>query len=621
MTTAGALPLPQWLPAGPARSSDEGRLNGDPRQNIDDALTPSTAHGGDAVNSQQTDWLDEHHHAVSALLMQRGFVPLYPQLVQASGSLKSALMLGQAIGLSRTWLQRDRSRNGWFWMSAADWQNATGLTPREQEAARESLVEADLWEERRTHNPSRLYFRVHLNVVAEALGLCKVPPMPSRDAGSADDWRWDDSAATRLLGEAQMFFKPLADLAGGVMAGLLLSQLLARQRIALHERHVDAQGLFRIQYDKVADQLLIGQKVMRNARDQLRRAGFISEQVRGSGPAGRVHVGVNLAAMMACLQVQPSTAMGRRVAAARLAKTRPAQQRPITATPSQPTIASSRQSSDAARSAQLSLIDAMLSENQGHTIDLSLQDEKRVFPDVALLSIAKRATTPSVDNVAALLSVAEASWCPFVESEGALLSIPYTEIEYREPPPTRARETAVDNSDAGRRGSLESEAAKKQDELLAATSGLVAPAGVDRTQAIRLVETAPTGLRQALLDELAGHMRSKRKNIDSPIGYLHVITRKAVAGTFVPTIADEVARVRRAQADAARRLAPITTANIPPATVSAQGSVEVAAGMSEEADAARAKLRVLRASITAKAALGSIPGLAASNAQGGQHDE
>ncbi|MBW8833360.1 MAG: hypothetical protein JF606_29100, partial [Burkholderiales bacterium] len=406
-------------------------MTGSPSQKSASGSVPAADLERGAVSFQQIDWLDEHHHAVSALLMQRGFVPLYPQLVQASGSLKSALMLGQAIGLSRTWLQRDRSRNGWFWMSAADWESATGLTAREQESAREALVEACLWEERRTHNPSRLYFRVQLQAVAQALGLGNEPPANAADEiaddkSPTDDWRWDDSAATTLLGEAQMFFKPLADLAGGVMAGLLLSQLLARQRSALRERHIDVQGMFQIQYDMLADQLLMGQKAMRNARDQLRRAGFISEQVRGTGPTARVHVGVNLAAMTACLQVQPTTAMANRVAAARLAKARPDRQRPILATTPRPTIATNRQSSDSALVGQLSLIDATLSQNQGHTLGLSIQDERRVGLDGALLSIAKRAATPPVDNVDALLSVAAPGWCPFVESEGALLWGSYT---------------------------------------------------------------------------------------------------------------------------------------------------------------------------------------------------
>ena len=148
--TASARLIAVWSPAGAVRSSDEGHPRDDPHQNIglDSGESVSEAKPG-AVNFQQLDWLDEHHHAVSAMLMQRGFVPLYPQLVKASGSLKAALMLGQAIGLSRTWLQRDRSRNGWFWMAAADWQSATGLTVREQESARQALVDTELWEERR----------------------------------------------------------------------------------------------------------------------------------------------------------------------------------------------------------------------------------------------------------------------------------------------------------------------------------------------------------------------------------------------------------------------------------------------------------------------------------------
>lgn len=593
-----ALSLPQWAPTGTERSSDEGRLNGDPRQNIASTPPPPTAH-------QQTDWLDEHHHAVSAMLMQRGFVPLYPQLVKASGSIKAALMLGQAIGLSRTWLQRDRSRNGWFWMSAADWQSATGLTAREQESARGSLVEAGLWEERRTHNPSRLYFRVHLEAVARALGLRHKPPAIVDAGDQPDDWQWDNAASVTVLGEAQMFFKPLADLTGSVMAGLLLSQLLARQRTALRERRVDAQGQFQIQYDELADHLLIGQKAMRNARDQLRRAGFISEQIRGSGSNARVHAGVNLTAMMACLQVQPSTEMNKRVAAARLAKPRADRQRPIAAPTPKAPIADSRQSSAATAPGQLSLMDAGAEQNQGHGFDLQSQGEHGGAEHGALLSIAKKATTPpSVDNLGALLSVAEEPWCPFVGSDGALLSVAYTEIEYREPTTGHSNAFATaEHSDPGSRRFFENTTAKAVAETPFGAAELIVPDGVTRSHALAIVGDAPVALRQVLLDELAGNMRSKRKNIDSPIGYLHVLTQKAIAGKFLPVVADDVVKLRQARAEAARREAPSTCSAAMPEADPSQAAT--APGLSEKAEMGLAKLRTLRSQTV----------------RGGRHDE
>ena len=631
--TASARPIAVWSPAGAVRSSDEGHPRDDPHQNIglDSGESVSEAKPG-AVNFQQLDWLDEHHHAVSAMLMQRGFVPLYPQLVKASGSLKAALMLGQAIGLSRTWLQRDRSRNGWFWMAAADWQSATGLTVREQESARQALVDTELWEERRTHNPSRLYFRVHLRQVAVALGLVERPAAAAADEAPADDWGWDDATASNVLGESQMFFKPLADLAGGVMPGLLLSQLLSRQRAALRDRRVDVQGQFQIQYDKLADQLLIGDKVMRNARDQLRRAGFIAEQVRGSGPTARVHVGINLAAMMACLQVQPTSAMSDRVAAARLAGLKVDRQRPMlpmtmhdsrasrTQAPRSPAIAGNRQFVDGVLADQMSLVGLAPQQNQAHALDLSAWDENRVNPDGALLSIAKRAATPpAVDNVGALLSIAEGSDCPFVESDGAFLSTAYTEIEYREPPPTCASATAVDNFEPGRRRFLNEEpgrakTAGQESSHLSETlpTELVVPEGLNRQQALRVVEAAPAELRQVLLDELAGHMLSKRKSVDSPLGFLHTITRKAIQGTLVATKADEVATTRRLRAKFDRCVA-VQAASSPMATST---TVDTALA-TENSAGARAKLLELRNSMAAKAATGSIK----RNDAGVGHDE
>lgn len=529
-----ARPLQNWPPEEPETVADTRTPHADPRHH------PSSF--------EQLDWLDEHHHAVSALLMQRGFVPLYPQLVLASGSVKAALMLGQAIGLSRTWLQRDRSRNGWFWASAADWQAATSLTPREQEAAREALVHAGLWEERRTHNPSRLYFRVHLDVVASALGMARAAP--ERDGG--DEWCWDDGVAANLLGHAQMFFKPLADLAGGVMPGLLLSQLLSTQRTALKDRRVDLQGQFAVQYDKLAQHLMLGTKVVRNARDQLRRAGFITEHVRGAGPNTRVHVGVNLTAMMACLHAQPKTAMNDRVAAARLNAGKADGRRPID--PRKParkdarTTAGKRQSFDGPIDNQLSLTNFSFEANQGLAAAAFPQTPEPTPGDGAVLSITK--TAPSqIEEVAALLSIApSAGWCPFVKSDGAVLSVAYTENNDREPPPPEHTGDSSADAGSGRRISVEKAAV-----FSPPAETLVVPEGLDRAKALALVERAPQDLRQVVLDELAGHLKSKRKGIDSPAAYLRVLVDKAVKGSLETTVAEDVARVRRARAEAAQR--------------------------------------------------------------------
>jgi hypothetical protein len=602
--TAGTAQVAQWSGAGPDLCSQGDSTDGG------GAVTgSSTAHRSERGDTDpQLDWLDDHHHAVSSMLMQRGFVPLYPQLARACGSPKAALMLGQAVGLSRTWLQRDRSRNGWFWMTAADWQNATGLTAREQESARETLVASGLWEERRTHNPSRLYFRVHLATVAQALGLQQhsaAVDRTNKDSDAPDAWQWDAATATNVLGDSLMFFKPLADLAGDVMAGLLLSLLLAEQRKALRSRTLDEHGRFRVQFGSLVDEAVMGPKAIRNARERLRRAGFITEQAIGSGPVARLNVGVNLTAMMACLQDQPSTAMRDRIAQARLSLRGPDRQRPIPARARtmnvQPTIAGIRQSEGEQGAAQLSLIDAPFSVDQALTKTSGNLREQPVAGVPALLSIADRAGTgPSVPNVVALLSVADESACPFVECDPALLSVAYTE-NYKDRDTTTTAELSptVTHSDVPGSGcSLEVQTATVPPAQTAlGDEDLVVPAGIERQRALQVVRGIPLQLRQIVLDELAGNMLSKRKTVEAPLALLHFLAREATAGRLMPTRALDVRQVREARALAAAREATTQVATTSPGV---ETPAVTNTAPSEAATAAMERMRELRSQIASR---------------------
>lgn len=602
--TAGAAQVAQWSGAGPDLCSHGASTEGGGA-----ALRSPMAHRSDSGDSDpQIDWLDDHHHAVSAMLMQRGFVPLYPQLAKACGSPKAALMLGQAIGLSRTWLQRDRSRNGWFWMTAADWQSATGLTAREQESAREALVVSGLWEERRTHNPSRLYFRVHLSTVAQALGLQQLSPgvdSSGKDPAAQDVWQWDAATAANVLGDSLLFFKALADLAGDVMAGLLLSLLLAEQRKALRSRAVDEHGRFRVQFSSLVDEALIGSKAMRNARERLRRAGFITEQSTGAGPATRLSVGVNLTAMMACLQEQPRTAMADRIAQARLTRRGPDRQRPISARArtgdALPAIVGFRQSEGDQVAAQRSLIDAPFVVDQALTKTSGNLGEQALPGVPALLSIAEQAdTSPSASAVAALLSVANESAFPFVECDAAVLSVAYTENNDREttttavPAPTVTRTNA-----AGGSCSLEVQESSKgtSGEPALRDDELVVPNGVDRGRALLVVRSVPVQLRQIVLDELAGNMLSKRKTVEAPLALLHFLAREATAGRLEPIRALDVRQAREARALAAAREAAMQSTSFRPI----EPPAETASEPSEAATAAMVRMRKLRSQLTSRA--------------------
>lgn len=78
-------------------------------------------------------------------------------LVEPCGSITAALMLSQAI----YWTNRTaQERNGWFWKTAEEWQEETGLTRREQENARALLKSRNLLEEKLVGVPARLHYRV-----------------------------------------------------------------------------------------------------------------------------------------------------------------------------------------------------------------------------------------------------------------------------------------------------------------------------------------------------------------------------------------------------------------------------------------------------------------------------
>ena len=99
------------------------------------------------------------------IAFHRAFV----NLEGANGRLgiTGALMLSQAI----YWCERTSDEDGWFWKTAEEWEDETGLTYREQATARKRLRGFPFWEEKRKSSPARMYFRVDMDALYEALGL------------------------------------------------------------------------------------------------------------------------------------------------------------------------------------------------------------------------------------------------------------------------------------------------------------------------------------------------------------------------------------------------------------------------------------------------------------------
>jgi hypothetical protein len=131
----------------------------------------------------------------------------------------------------------------------------------------------------------------------------------------------------------------------------------------------------------------------------------------------------------------------------------------------------------------------------------------------------------------------------------------------------------------------------------AAATALVMPEKLNpalHDGALRIVWTAPAGVQQDLLDELAGHLGMPRKTIDNPLGWLSTLVQKAQDGSLVLTMAPVIAAARARRQEAAERLpvlAPMACAPTAPDPEAA-----------ERAEQARARLRELRAGMAARAA-------------------
>ena len=75
--------------------------------------------------------------------------------------ITGALFLSQCV----YWSKRTKSDGGWFYKTAAEWEDKTGLTRREQETARKRLKELGLIEEKLVGLPAKLHYRICANKI------------------------------------------------------------------------------------------------------------------------------------------------------------------------------------------------------------------------------------------------------------------------------------------------------------------------------------------------------------------------------------------------------------------------------------------------------------------------
>jgi len=218
-------------------------------------------------------------------LEDRGFVPFHPALSERFGH-KAAIFVGMALYWTRHSLRNHPQRGGWFHMSIAQWQSSIGLTRTEQATVRTELMEAGVLEELLIGRPSVLNYRINVKALTAALGGTLGPSKPSLEAVAS----W--------MRSCRVYYKPLADIASNIAAGLYLSYLLQCHRDQLRAGQLDNGCVSASQLD-ISESLALGTKVQRNARDRLKKAGLIQE----CGSGGSL-VRLNFEALLLCLRGQ-----------------------------------------------------------------------------------------------------------------------------------------------------------------------------------------------------------------------------------------------------------------------------------------------------------------------------
>ena len=563
-------------------------------------------------------------------LGQGGFIQFQPALAERLG-FKAALVLGHALYWSRHLARKDPQRSGWIYMTARQWEDATGLTAREQGSVRQLLQQNQLLLERVTGRPARLHYRVDLGRLAQWSGL-----QAHADGEPAITWE----AFAPWLKTSVSFYRPLARVCDSVASGLLLSYLLRQQRAAIRSGEATFEGYFRLSQEDVRNALCLGTKTQRNARERIKALGFLHERAGGLCQ-------VNLHALQDALghiEKLPQRSQ-LHVVAPQVANAPPVEGlaeavRWLTDADRRPSTDPVLHEQRFQEQLQLDLFGRWLKDApQGQQ---ATQSVTRMFASSSSDSVPVIGLFPGHQDPAgvtetgcqlsALLSnqvpddhttkgqapaVLSDQVCRFVES-----TLPFcrSHIQQQNNPTTtttaRASDAARFDKTAGRsRRNSEfspSEARLVQEarpvaSISAASGDLDSPI-MPKALALewhdsvrRTLATAPTAIHQALLDELEGQLGMQGKTIHNPPGYLHALIRRHASGSLELAMADKVQadRAERARTERAVRRARQESEQRQPAADS-QAQAVPKPEPSSTAMEARRKLLTLRHEIAGK---------------------
>ncbi|WP_321944380.1 hypothetical protein [Paraburkholderia tropica] len=229
------------------------------------------------------------------LLKESRPVAFATHLARITGHPKAAVLLSQLTYWTRH--GRDVARNeGWIFKTREQWWAETGLSRSEQETARERLKALGLIQEWRGGTPAKLWYRIDRDNLARALNGVREQSLPPNFSFSF--MREEEAAMRRALGPTLAYHRVLAEVTGGVNAGLLLSRLVHLQRRALD---AGAGVWFTVVARDWEQDLALHRRQLENAKHKLCHLGLIHETLTQT-TRKRLYTQVNPARLMELLQ-------------------------------------------------------------------------------------------------------------------------------------------------------------------------------------------------------------------------------------------------------------------------------------------------------------------------------
>lgn len=505
------------------------------------------------------------------LLTSQGFVQYYPNLAETLGNFKAALFLGHALYWARHTAVHYKNRDGWFFLTAKQCTQATGLSTREQESARLLLVQHSLIQEKLAGKPAKLHYRINLDRLASCLGISVV------------DQKANWAQLAPLLKRYVSFYRPLADIAGNVASGLYLSYLLIQQRHVLkYSRSI--QGEFTLSQQAIRNALCLTSKTQRNARDRLKQMGLVQES------GNRIRI--NLLALCPLLHGQEQSPLN-----ADSSNLPPVTEAPKLTSIAKP-VAVNELKSAPSRSSKLFGagtqsqrplfdLDSAGAARANATVQHALRDPASMNPGrlFAQTSVSPGTACGQLTKTGSLTTRPVAQNAK-LDAQTAKLTCPNRETKLPKPRnnnttislqtttrPAIALVSAGDKSDARVElaGCRRDDLNFQNDEV---DISLPSVLGKQWHEAVRKVlSIAKPEHRQSLLDELEGQLRNPGKHIANPPGYLHSLRVGLESGrvqlAYAQSIASQREQNRHAQDAVQERIKALNanlTTNLPPMT-------------------------------------------------------